>query len=474
MDPLEEQLHLIASDLNKLSNELEDREKAAAFRIQSMAARLERILGCVRTTGPAPRPANLPTAKRKRHTPVVATNSEDNCSDGSAYGLPAKPCDRESPCHREEPYQTVLRENHLYLMNDLQLDHTQILDKLVEEDVICTANAESLRRIPHRREKTRKLLTQLAGYGPKKFAGFKNALRFSHLHLFDKLEKTESQSKDMLSTEECLACKIARDVDINDVVDKLYRTGVLFREDLENVLQRKSRRESWILIFKCIKYAKDYGLNLLLGCLKHKYPHIAESVRKETDYIKCYCRKASENTEQSLLFISRTASGPYTAIDNHYMSLPHDFSMPRDPSEDMYEKCDDVGECLGFSLYANVNEFGTDLQEPYYENCLLKQGSIEPKDQCHAKENSRLETDGDRRYKRCLSWDNGMYFNSVESIIGVEDPTYIHPCSVDTLSCLTRDQSREHECESPASEDSSESAIVRRGAFRRRCGRESK
>ncbi|XP_069122869.1 uncharacterized protein [Argopecten irradians] len=462
MDSSREQLKVIADGLEKVSNELQDRDPASANRIQSLVMQLKH-LACTSV----PRPADLPTAKRRRQT----TNCEDNCSDGSLYGLPVKPCNRESPCHCEETYQTVLRENHVYLMNDLQLDNTRILDDLVEEEVICTANAESLRRIRNRREKTRKLLTQLAGYGPKKFAKFKNALRISHVHLFGKLEKTECQTKGIIYTEECLACKIARDVDINDVVDHLYMSGVIYKDDLENVLQRKSRRESWIIIFKCIKSIKDRGITVLRECLKDEYPHIAECLRTETDYIKCYCRKAIEKKEQDLLSITRQASGPYTAIDNHYMSLPHDFGLPLDLSEHTYEQCED--ECLQTAIYANINDLCADIHEPPYENCMVNKGHLELHDQCQTKDSSSLDSMGDGRYKRCHSWDNGLYFKCTENITGVEDPTYLHPCSVDTL-VVPNDSRHDNECGSPGSDDSSESAIVRRGAFRRKCGRLSK
>ncbi|XP_060064221.1 uncharacterized protein LOC132544616 [Ylistrum balloti] len=471
MNDLKDQLRIIVSDLNKLSEELECRgieRTAAAGVIRTAATQISQACGCSDTPDHAPRPVDLPTAKRKRHTSVIPTNSEDNCSDSSAYGLSVRPCDRESPCRQEESYQTVLRENHVDLMNDLQLDSTQLLDQLVEDEVMCVADAESLRRIRNRREKTRTLLTQLAAYGPKKYDKFKNALRFSHQHLFKKLVKTESKHQGILPAEECVACKIARDVDIKDVVDHLYMAGVLLREDLQNVLQRHRRRESWIIIFKCIKTNKGTGIDVLWKSLKHIYPDIAEAVKKETDYIKCHCRKPvvneTDNTNQSQLSISRTASGPYTVIDNPYMSLPHNCIMAKDSCEHTYEQCDDVSDHFKENLYYNVNKIGSELQDPHYENGELQQKTFEV---CQTKD---VGIDG--KYTRSYSWDNGMYYHSMENISGEEDPTYLHPCDVDTLPCLTGDRNRE--CVSPGNDESIESTIVRRGAFRRKCGRESK
>ncbi|OWF39740.1 uncharacterized protein LOC110464676 isoform X2 [Mizuhopecten yessoensis] len=475
MDYSKDQIKFILCDLNNLSAAELERlgTELAAMKIQSAVNQMEKILGCASTRDHISRPAYLPAAKRKRHTPVVPTHSQDNCSDGSTYNLQVKPCDRESPCQQEEPYQTVLRENHLHLMNDLQLDSTQLLDQLLEEEVMCTADVESLRRIRNRRKKTRTLLTQLAVYGPKKFEKFKQALRLSHSHLFEKLVKTESKDKSMFTTRECLACKIARDVDIGDVVDRLYSSGVLLREDVQYVLQRQSCRESWIVIFKCTKDAKSNGLSVLWECLKSKYPELAEAVRTETEYIKCNCRKAmrseKDNKQQSLLPISRTASGPYNVIDNPYMSMPRDLSALTDTSEHTYEKCVDGSECLEAPIYCNVRDIGIDFKEPLYENDTLK-------DQCEVNEssNSKDKNGNEERYTRSLSWDNAMYYNCVESISGEEDPTYLHPCEVDSMSCLNGDRNGEQDSGSRRSDESTESVIVRRGAVRRRYGRESK
>lgn len=181
----------------------------------------------------------------------------------------------------------ALRENHLDLMENLELESTHLLDRLVQEEVLCSADVESLRRIRNKREKNRTLLTNMATYGAKKFEKFKAELRHSNRHLYDKLMKTKTSEG--FSQTGCIACKIVRYVDVTDVVDRLYKSGILLLSQVRYILRKQRCRESWKVIFRCIKSAESHGLKVLWECLHDKFPEIANDVSKET-HLRCTVR----------------------------------------------------------------------------------------------------------------------------------------------------------------------------------------
>ncbi|XP_033748494.1 uncharacterized protein LOC117333342 [Pecten maximus] len=197
--------------------------------------------------------------------------------------------------HRE-----CLQEHLEYIVKQLAIDGTTLIDELQEDSCLTEGEASDIRYQKDTKTRIRKLIYAIYTRDRQTFAKFMKRLQGENTHVHEKIQKAYSTKLDEgPRSSECLICVIKRDVDIRRVADKLCSHFIIDMEYLNTFLSYsdhslpKVRKEFWKYVFSQIDQSSkrdEQILQLRNALADSKYNGLADKLqswsRKE---LSCHC-----------------------------------------------------------------------------------------------------------------------------------------------------------------------------------------
>ena len=195
----------------------------------------------------------------------------------------------------ESEIKDALRGTHKELIEDLDVERTNLLDLLVEKDVISISDNETIKRQTTRKDKNRFLLNIVGRYDTKKRNTFVECLKPDFQHLHQSISDYHHyMNLPIERNQSCLCCKIVETVDVECVIDDLFVDGIIEDQIYGELINQKSqnKKKCWDKILSNVRIASLKGIVCFTKALRRKYSYIARDVEKKhkkSDVLQCNC-----------------------------------------------------------------------------------------------------------------------------------------------------------------------------------------
>ncbi|KAK3585021.1 hypothetical protein CHS0354_024935 [Potamilus streckersoni] len=244
----------------------------------------------------------------------------------------------------------VLQKNHRLLVDTLDLSGSNVLDKLLEEDVISSGEQEDIiSRVTSRDQNTR-LLFVLKRRGPSKkpFDTFLRALQPDYRFIVDKLKTNEESFKNCYNGKEiqavCHHCLLKKNLIPNDVSHFLYEEGIISDDELEDINNKNiPRQERVCTLLRVLVGSPDLKLanEKFRSSLEPKYGYILSDIKTDglDHFMACCCQ--SESTSKAGVRTCEDNLCETLTSDNEYYSCA-EIEHGQETSDDEYYSCEEM------------------------------------------------------------------------------------------------------------------------------------
>lgn len=193
----------------------------------------------------------------------------------------------------------ILRTNHTFICDNLNLQSSEVLDKLQEDQVISSDEADEIINFGPPREQASHLLYFLKKKDASKrpFHALLQALQPSHNFITQALSKTldEAQATAQGSDGQnsmCIHCFMLNNLFPQQISHKFYQGGLLSDDELEEINNPTATRRSRVqLLFKnlsrCTVYEKV--ARIFREFIQTKFKFVYQSSESTGGFIKCTC-----------------------------------------------------------------------------------------------------------------------------------------------------------------------------------------
>ena len=216
-------------------------------------------------------------------------------------------------CHTtgmNERERGSLKNAHLHLLEVIDLDESNVIHHLRQDDVISSGEYDEVMSQPDRRRKVVKLLYLLKkrGSDKKPYDNFKKALNDDYPDVVSLLESTYDNVKIKCepSVELCCHCYVLQNVIASDLSHDLYGSGVISDDEYMHLNESGTYNKDNVLrlIKALLKYPDIFEASRhLMGALGRKYSHVKEYINGKnlSDLCKCTCGFAQnrDSTQQN-------------------------------------------------------------------------------------------------------------------------------------------------------------------------------
>ncbi|XP_061180956.1 uncharacterized protein LOC133189589 [Saccostrea echinata] len=281
-------------------------------------------------------------------------------------------------------YKDVLVQEHEHILKDVDLNSTDVLDKLIADDAITTSDAEEIKRRGGRKDQARSLLLVLEQRGHGPFLSFVDSLEEDYNHLHQSLKRSLSimykEKKNGRLT--CTVCKIIENVHPRDIIDKFYSQKLIQPKTMRDINQCGDPRRGWEQLRPFIK--NEDAIKILADSLLPKYKSLSEELIKIKDMTRlvCFCkrlsakRKREESTKVDIL--------PQSPVEHSDSSFSIELQANKDPSDvDATEL--EKRPTASREFVSRFNESG--FREKFNRQAIKKR---EPKGKCEEKETLKI------------------------------------------------------------------------------------
>lgn len=232
--------------------------------------------------------------KIKRHPAVDLSDDIDTSSSDGSFRMKLDVNDLPDACGASL-YKEVLIQEHETILKDIDLNDTDILDRLISEEAITVSDAEDIRRGGGRREKARSLLLMLEQRGHDSFLSFLDALEPDYRHVHTTLKRSLSimYKEKKHGRLKCIVCKIIENVPPREVIDKCYTQKVIPTKVMRDINQCGDPKKGWEQLRPHIK--NEEAINVLADSLLPKFKGLREELDKfrELKKFSCFCKRLS-------------------------------------------------------------------------------------------------------------------------------------------------------------------------------------
>lgn len=192
------------------------------------------------------------------------------------------------------------------MVKDIDLENTDLLDDLQTGECLTSDEAAEIIRKPARRDQVRKLILQLRRKSGKKFTVFLEKLQktsnYPHIakNLMESYNRKNTEFSKSTPDPRCLVCILKQDVQVKDVIDKVYSNGLMSTETFELTLDvgESDNGMIWDMILTQIKHSGDprKARQVLQEALARKYEHISARINTiRFPEMICRCRNSNQN-----------------------------------------------------------------------------------------------------------------------------------------------------------------------------------
>lgn len=230
--------------------------------------------------------------KIKRHPAVYLSDTSSTSDESITWSI--KLDDLPDAC--ASLYKEVLIQEHETILKDIDLNDTDILDRLISEEAITVSDAEDIRRGGvGRREKARSLLLMLEQRGHGSFLSFVDALEPDYRHIHTTLKRSLSimYKEKKHGRLKCIVCKIIENVPPREVIDKCYTQKVIPTKVIRDINQCGDSKKGWEQLRPHIK--NEEAINVLKDSLLPKFKGLREELDKfrKLKKFSCFCKRLS-------------------------------------------------------------------------------------------------------------------------------------------------------------------------------------
>ncbi|XP_056019888.1 uncharacterized protein LOC130054382 isoform X2 [Ostrea edulis] len=315
---------------------------------------------------------HCPTTTFGRNRPLKRSaaiwHSEDDLDTSSSDGsFSIKMEDLPSAC--ANVYKDVLVQEHENILNDVDLNNTDILDRLVTEDALTSSDIEDIQRQGGRRDQTRSLLLKLEQRGHDTFLSFVDAIERDYNYLHTSLKRSLSimckEKKD--GRIQCTVCRIIENVHPRVIIDKCYHQKIITAKVLNDINQCGDPRQGWEQLKPQIKNGEAIGV--LADSLLPKFKSLSCELRKMKDMSRlvCFCKRLS--AKRKLEEANKQKQVPASPVEHSYNPFLNERDTGSDDSS-WYVKTD-PGNVLGSVEY--LGRFGdTGFRERFHRQAIKK------------------------------------------------------------------------------------------------------
>ncbi|XP_062601588.1 uncharacterized protein LOC134263279 [Saccostrea cucullata] len=205
--------------------------------------------------------------------------SDETSTDSLSYSTTTE--------NTESPYDAFLQSEHVKFVERLHIN--AFLDNLLEDYILSPSDHENIRKLSHnRKDQVRFLLMRLRRYGPQVFQRFKTILEKTDVEWQDSISDIRSNGE--CFKQDCIACIIAKKVDIRDCIDVLYSKGLAHHDTMETMLSSLMTSETvWRLVFRDIS---EHGglwthMKTLQEAIPSQYIDLKEKLGQMRDIVLC-------------------------------------------------------------------------------------------------------------------------------------------------------------------------------------------
>ncbi|XP_062589712.1 uncharacterized protein LOC134251334 [Saccostrea cucullata] len=184
----------------------------------------------------------------------------------------------------ETIHRECLMEKIEEMVRDMDLNNTQLMDELLDNECLTQDEASDISHISTRKDQIRKLIVLFAKRGRGNFVKFLEVIGRKHQypHIARELRRIYDLKTSEGRSSECLLCVIKRDVDIRDVVDHLCRHQIIDIEFLDLVIsgQTGNQNSLWEIVFSNIDKSSNrkQKIQYLQEALSKKYDKLASKL----------------------------------------------------------------------------------------------------------------------------------------------------------------------------------------------------
>lgn len=228
----------------------------------------------------------------------------------------------------ENLHDEVLRENLPLMVDDMEIQRTDLLNELIEDDVISSDEGSTIRKAGNRQAQTRNLLSIISKRSSKKFEIFLKRLgeRNNYPPIANTLKKHYNRKKNEYfqlrsKSGRCLACTIIHKVNLDDVIDMLIKYGVVDWNFLNQRRKSHNGISDWMHVFERIESVSPSQRIMFINCmclaLQKKHTEIAEMLTRGYEHhFHCYCKpltaaKCIDSNQTSMDCFSYVSSSGY-------------------------------------------------------------------------------------------------------------------------------------------------------------------
>jgi hypothetical protein len=238
------------------------------------------------------------------------------------------------PSDYANAYKDVLVQEHENILKDVDLSNTDILDRLVSDDVLTSSDVEDIQRQGGRKDQTRSLLLKLEQRGHDTFLSFVEAIERDYNYLHTSLKRSFSimcKEKEK-GPMRCTVCRIIENVPPRVVVDKCYSHEIINAKVLNDICQCGDTRQGWEQLKPHIKHGE--AIEILADSLEPKFKSLSCELRKMKDMSRfvCFCKRLSVKQKQEEFSKKEQQSGS-PVEHSHYPFLNEKEARSDDSSE---------------------------------------------------------------------------------------------------------------------------------------------
>lgn len=203
----------------------------------------------------------------------------------------------------EGVHKLCLQEHFEYMVKELMLDGTSLIDELQEDSCLTEGEAYDIRYHKDPKTKIRKLAYAISTRDRQIFDKFLQKLQRDNKHVHDKiLHSYHDKMRNGPIASGCLICSIKRDVNIRHVVDKLCSQFIIDLDFVNTMVSYSDQnvphiqKQFWDNVFSHIDDSEDRidKLERLQDALREsKYKVLAEKLgRWARPKLICLCRES--------------------------------------------------------------------------------------------------------------------------------------------------------------------------------------
>lgn len=196
----------------------------------------------------------------------------------------------------EDIHKDILQSNHIYICKNLNLQTSEVLDKLQEDLVISSDEADEIINFGPPREQASHLLYFLKKKDASKrpFYALLKALQPSHDFITKTLSKDldETRDKTQRSTM-CIYCFMLINLMPQQISHEFYQSGLLSDDELEEINNpKRTRRRRVQVLFKHLSKCTNYEKvsKIFREFIEKNFNCVYQPLKIIGQFLKCTCK----------------------------------------------------------------------------------------------------------------------------------------------------------------------------------------